>query len=71
MSSRTRKHLIKTADLLEKAANGIVNAMILVLTDLFWGKAKYRKRPSQPRPIVHRTIVYRSAPRVVVVDRTK
>lgn len=70
MSNKTRKHLIKTADLLERTAAGIVNALMLVITDLVYGKAKYRKRASQPRPIVQRTVIYReSAPRVHVVKQ--
>lgn len=65
MSSRTRKTLSKVADLLEGFAQGILNAVELIMIDAVYGKAKYRKRPSQtrrvyqPRPIIHKTVIIR------------
>lgn len=68
MSYKTARRLRKIADLLEKAAHGLLNCIELVMVDAAWGKNKYRKRAARTRPIVQKTVIIRpSAPRVVVV----
>jgi hypothetical protein len=55
MSHTTKRRLNKFADVLEAVATNIINAIELVIADAAWGKAKYRKRGSKMRPIIHRT----------------
>ncbi len=69
MSTRTKRRLNKTADILEGLVmfglKALATALELVAIDFAFGKSRYRKRGSRPRPIIHRTynrtIVVRSA----------
>jgi hypothetical protein len=82
MSGKTAKRLNRLADALEKlvkvSLTWLADAGQLVAIDLTYGKARYRKRVAQPRPIIHRvynrTIIYReprTRERVYVVKRNK
>lgn len=69
MSTKTKKRLERTANRLEKCTffclNAVAGALQLLVIDAVWGKAKYRKRASRPRPVVHKTfIVHERAPRM-------
>ena len=59
MSIKTKRRLNKFADVLEAVAltiiKGAASAVELVMIDLAFGKAKYRKRGPKMRPIVHHT----------------
>jgi len=63
MSYKTRKRLLALANLLEKLTMVIITSIELVMQDLVFGKAKYRRRTPKPRPVVrtiyNQTIVYR------------
>lgn len=68
MTYKTHQRLEKLADALEKFIMMILEALMyalqLITIDAVWGKAKYRKRTSPQRPIIHRTynrtVVYRT-----------
>ncbi|HEY7348099.1 MAG TPA: hypothetical protein VH599_07235 [Ktedonobacterales bacterium] len=49
------KILRKVADVLEKSISGVAASVELVLIDLVFGKAKYRRHGPKMRPIIHRT----------------
>ena len=63
MSYKTRKRLLALANLLEKLTMVIITSIELVMQDLVFGKARYRRREPRARPVVrtiyNQTIVYR------------
>lgn len=67
------KILRKVADVLEKSITVFAASIELVLIDLVFGKAKYRRHGPKMRPIIHRTynktvIARTPAPRVRVYE---